>query len=169
VQGFQGEFDALRGDSSSPNPAYITFAGGGGTLSFTHEIDSAASLELVLDLHTTGQTLETTESNFDLTVSYIEYNWNFNTERDFNEITDDSSTRAYDSSFTSSVSWTVGDEVCCTLALRPPSLQTHFLPPLSSLHTALSHQLTIRLPAPLLSLPSPPLCRDTPPARIRCS
>jgi hypothetical protein len=94
VQGFQGEFDALREDSSSPNPAYITFAGGGGTLSFTHEIESAASLELVLDLHTTAQTLETDESNFDLTVSFIDFNWNFNTERDFNEITDDSSTTA---------------------------------------------------------------------------
>jgi hypothetical protein len=109
--GFLGEFDALRDSSSSPNPAYITFAGGGETLTFSHEIEATASLSLALALATTAQTLETDESNFDLSLMSLDRNWNYNTERDFNEITDDSSTRAYDSAFTSSVSYTLGDEV----------------------------------------------------------
>jgi hypothetical protein len=46
-----GEFDALKGaEDNNGHPVYITFAGGGDMLQFTHEVTSSASYEFSVNL-----------------------------------------------------------------------------------------------------------------------
>jgi hypothetical protein len=111
VQGVLGEFDALRAGSDSPNPAYITFAGGGETLTFTHTVSSAANYHIELDLSTVSQSLTTTENNYDLSVFFVDFNWNWNKEKETSELLSEIGTKEDENTLVSTVSWTVGDEV----------------------------------------------------------
>jgi hypothetical protein len=107
ISGRQREFDAL--DSDGTKTSYITYAGGGTILSFTHGITISANYELTVNIGTDLLNYFNFNIGADLTITAATLNFNSNVRFDDTDSNSQTGAESHGNSYTAQVSYRLGD------------------------------------------------------------